>query len=285
VPAEQIGVAPEQAASVRQATHVLVVVLHVGVAPPHCELSRHCTQMLVAVLHLGVTPEQFASLAQPAVHVLVARLQIPSAPVQSVFALHWTQRCVVVLHTGRPAGHAVTLVALHCAQGPVRQAGSSVEVHAKGWPLPVSPLHATHTPLVVSQMGFAPTHADVFPAVHSTHVLVVVLHTLFVPVHRIGSSAVHLTHAPVARLQAGAVGSGHAAAAADPLSSVHATQVPAALHTGVLPPHSAELWHCTHVSGFEGVPQSGVGAVHCAFVRHATQMPAGSHFGAAGFVH
>jgi len=41
VPAEQIGVAPEHAASVRHATHVFVVVLQVGVAPPHCVLSRH----------------------------------------------------------------------------------------------------------------------------------------------------------------------------------------------------------------------------------------------------
>ncbi len=190
-----------------------------------------------------------------------------------------------MLHTGSPAGQAVTLPALHCTQGPVRHAGSSVVVHANGWPLPVSPLHATHTPLVVSQIGFEPTHAAVLPAVHSTHLFVVVLHTLFVPVQRIGSSAVHVTHAPVARLHAGAVAVGHAAAAAVPLSSVHATQVPAALHTGVLPPHSADVWHCTHVSGLEGVPQSGVGAVHWAFVRHATQIPAGSHFGAAGFVH
>ena len=34
-PAEQIGVVPEHAASVRHATHVFVVVLQVGVAPPH----------------------------------------------------------------------------------------------------------------------------------------------------------------------------------------------------------------------------------------------------------
>jgi hypothetical protein len=226
-----------------------------------------------------------ASLEQPAVHVLVARLQMPLAPVQSAFAMHCTQRCEVVLHTGSPAGQAVTLPALHCTQGPVRHAGSSVEEQEKGWPLPVSPLHATHTPLVVSQIGFEPTHAAGLLAVHSTHLFVVVLHTPVVPVQRIGSLAVQVTHAPVARLHAGAVVVGHAEAAAVPLSSVHATQVPAALHTGVLPPHSAEVWHCTHVSGFEGVPQSGFGAEHCAFVRHATQMPAGSHFGWAGFVH
>ena len=285
VPALQIGVAPEHAASVRHATHVFVVVLHVGVAPPHCVLSRHWTQLIDTGLHLVVRPEQLASLEQPAVHVLVARLQTPFAPVQSAFAMHSTQRWLVVLQTGRPAGHAVTLPALHCTHGPVRHAGSSVVVQAKLWPLPVSPLHATHTPLAVSQMGFEPTHAAVLPAVHSTHLFVVVLHTLFVPVQRIGSAAVHVTHAPVARLHAGAVVVGQAAAAAVPLSSVHATQVPAALHTGVLPPHSADVWHCTHVSGFEGVPQSGVGAAHCAFVRHATQMPAASHFGAAGFVH
>ncbi len=88
LPAEQIGVAPEHAASVRQATHVFVVVLHVGVAPPHCVLSRHWTQLIDTRLHFGVRPEQFASLEQPAVQVLVARLQMPSAPVQSPFAMH-----------------------------------------------------------------------------------------------------------------------------------------------------------------------------------------------------
>jgi hypothetical protein len=92
VPALQIGVVPEHAASVMQATHVFVVTLHVGVAPPHWVSSRHWTQLLVAALHLGVSPEQLASVAQPAVHVFVATLQIPFTPLHSAFDLHWTQR-------------------------------------------------------------------------------------------------------------------------------------------------------------------------------------------------
>ena len=232
-------------------------------------------------MHLGVSPEQLASVAQPAVQVFVATLQIPFAPVHSAFELHCTHRWVVVLHTGNPAGQALTFVALHWAQGPVRQAGSSMVVQAKLWPLPVSPLHATQTPLVVSQIGLEPTHAAGFPAVHSTHLFVAGLQTLVVPVHRIVSSAVQATQAPVARLHAGAVVVGQAEGAAEPLSSVQATHAPAALHTGVLPLHSADVWHCTHAFGFEGVPQSGVGIAQSPLPRHATQMPAGLHFGVA----
>lgn len=154
---------------------------------------------------------------QPAVHRFVVVLQMPFVPVHCVFERHWTHWFVVVLHTGSPVEHAVEFVPLHSTHAPVAMhAGSSAEVHASDWPLPLSPLHAAHVPVAVLQIGLVPTHADVLEDVHWTHLFVVVLHTEVVPVQSVELPAVHCTHAPVVRLQAGNAAAGHAAELAVP---------------------------------------------------------------------
>jgi hypothetical protein len=45
----QAGVAPPQSASLAQARHVCVVVLHAGVVPPHCALDVHGTHVPAGV--------------------------------------------------------------------------------------------------------------------------------------------------------------------------------------------------------------------------------------------
>jgi hypothetical protein len=154
-----------------------------GVGPEHCvELAaEHCPQA-PETWHAGVEEDGQARVAPE-----------PLSP------LHPAQVALAGSQKGEAPEHCVELVAEHCPQAPEpKHAGLEGEGQARVAPEPLSPLHAAHVAVVVSQSGAGPVHCVLFVAEHCPH-------------------------APEP-WQAGLVELGHARVALEPLSPLQATQ-------------------------------------------------------------
>lgn len=160
--------------------------------------------------------------------------------------------------------HKPAFVAEHWAQAPeARQAGAAAKGQAKEAAEPLSPLQPVHVPVAVLHLGVVPEQSVAFVAEH-------------------------WAHPPVPR-HAGADVEGHANDAADPLSPLHAAQLPVdVLHNGVVPEQRLELVpeHCAHAP--EARHAGAVAKGHTSVAAeplsplHPAQVPvAGLHSGVA----
>jgi hypothetical protein len=246
-------------------------------------VAVHCTQKSSGVLQAGAAVVQFASVVQPSVQTWATVLHTPFGPVHCAFVLHWTQRFATVSHTGLPFLQTVALAGEHSTHAPlfapaVTQAGAVAVAHAAGVAAPRSPSHLMHVPTGL-QIGVVPEHCA-FDA-HCTQVWLVSLQAGLAPTQSPFSPAEHSTHLPAsgpAATHAGVAADLHALGVPELRSPSHATQAPAPLQTGVLPPQAASVRHCTQV--FVVVLHDGVAPPHSALERHCTHCCAATlHFG------
>ena len=245
------GLAPEQSALVRHATHRLETVSHWGVVAAVQSLftrqPTHEPAFMPDVAHAGPPglPVQSALVAQ-APHVCVAVLHTGVLPLQSVLNSQWTHVPVGKSQTFAPPVHCDAFVEVHWPQAPqTSQAGVEGEAVQSA-----SDPQALHAPAL--HTGVSPPQSA--PDRHCVQALVAGLHRGVAGGQL--ASATQATHRPRSALPA------------------------VRSHSGVVPPQSAFDEQARQVS----VPlsQIGVAPAQFAFVRQPTQVLTGtSHTGAA----
>jgi hypothetical protein len=235
--ASQTGALAGHSELVEQA-QIPVAVLQVGAVALQALLlvAEHCAQAPVP-RHAGEEAEGHArDAAAPLSPLQVWQVLFPvsqtGAP-DGQLALEVQPHVLLeVLQLGLLLEHAVVLASEHWAQRPATQAGSAEVEQGRVAAEPWSPLHAWQMPSVVLHTGAVSGHSALL---EQPQVLVPRLQVGVTPTHRLLSVAEHSTQAPELR-QAGAKIEGHSCGVPEPLSPLHAEQVPVAVsQTGEVP--------------------------------------------------